>query len=403
MSVFFRHRDGSRCKHARKGRPPCPGGSWAYVVDLEPDPVTGKRRQKMKGGYVTKEAAEAAIPKPDAGEAVPTGTLGGFLAEWLVASAPAQRPATRRAYKTSAAHLAAELGHVKLEALSPAHVAAAQANLLASGRADGTGGLSPTTVRSCMVLLRTVLDAAVEWRRISWNPAKRVKTPAPAARKMTTWSPAQTQTFLAAVDGNRYGAAFWLLATTGMRRGEALGLRWCDVDLDAGKVRIRQTLGRPAGEVTIGEPKSERSRRTISIDPATVARLRRHRVGQLEERLQWGGAYRDHDLVFAREDGSPIIPENMNRIMATTTKAAGLPPIRVHDLRHGYATQALQARVNPRTVADRLGHSKVNVTLDTYSHVLPEVEEAEALRVAQIILGATADGSGEHDVSRGTT
>lgn len=390
--MFFRHRDGSRCRHLRSGRAPCPGGSWTYIVDLPS--LDGRRRQKRVGGFATRQAATEAAQKVtgavEAGEAVATGTVGVFLAEWLVAAAPTHRPSSQRAYKTFARHLTRELGHVKLADLSPAHVAAAQTALLDRGRADGAG-LSPTTVRGCMVLLRQALDAAVEWRRMSWNPARRVKAPAAAASPMKVWSPEETRAFLAAVEGERYRAVFWVLATTGMRRGEALGLRWGDVDLDTAKVSVRQTVTRPGGQLIIGEPKSERSRRTITIDPATMGQLRRQRVAQAEERLAWGGAYSDLDLVFAREDGSPVIPEYINRVMRRVSVAAGLPLIRVHDLRHGYATAALRARVNPRTVADRLGHARVNVTLDTYSHVLPEVEEAEAVRVAQIIVGGVED------------
>lgn len=390
-SVFYRHRDGSRCRHPRAGRAPCPGGAWSYVVDLPS--LDGRRRQKKVGGFATRQAAldasQMVAGAVDAGEAVATGTVGEFLAEWLVAAGPAQRPATQRAYRTFAGHLRDQLGHVKLADLSPAHVAAAQAALLGHGRRDGEGGLSPTTVRGCMVLLRQALDAAVTWRRMPWNPARVVKAPAAAASPMRVWSPEETRAFLARLEGERLAAAFWLLATTGMRRGEALGLRWLDVDLDAGKVTVRQTVTRPAGKVTIGEPKSERSRRTMTIDAVTIAHLRRHRTRQVEERLAWGPAYRTElDLVFAREDGSPVNPETLGRVMRRHAMAAKLPLIRVHDLRHGYATAALQARVNPRTVADRLGHARVNVTLDTYSHVLPEVEEAEAVRVAQIIVGA---------------
>lgn len=390
--VFFRHRDGSRCHHPRAGRAPCPGGSWAYVADLGADPVTGRRRQKFKGGYDTqqeaKDARQAVTGAVEGDEPIPTGTVGAFIAEWLVATAPSQRPATRRTYQTSASHLTDRLGHVKLSALSPAHVAAAQSALLENGRRNGTGGLSATTVHACMVLLRSILDDAVTWRRLGWNPARAVKAPAATTRPMTTWTPAETRAFLAAVAGERLAAVFWVLATTGMRRGEALGLRWCDVDLDAGKLRVAQTVTRPAGKVTIGETKNDRSRRTMSVDPVTLAELRRHRAAQVEHRLAWGQAYQAHfDLVFAREDGAPLNPEMLGRILRRHALATGLPLIRVHDLRHGYATEALRARVNPRTVADRLGHSRVNVTLDTYSHVLPVVEEAEAVRVAQIILG----------------
>lgn len=406
MSVFYRHRDGSRCRHERAGRRPCPGGSWCYVVDLAPEPGSGKRRQKKKGGYATKDAAKDAenvvLGRVATNEPVPVGTVGAFLREWLVAAGPSQRPATRRAYLTYSTHLIAQLDTVKLERLGPAEVAACQASLLAEGRRDGKeGGLSPTTVRGCMVLLRQALDDAVAWRRLPWNPARAVKAPAAAPSPMRTWTAEQTRAFLAAVDGHRLAPVFQLLAVTGMRRGEVLGLRWADVDLDTAKVSVRQTVTRPAGVVTIGETKTDRARRTMSIDPATVAALRRQRAAQAAERLQWGSAYQDRDLVFAKEDGSPVNPETPGRVLRSVATAAGLPVIRVHDLRHGYATQALAARVNPKTVADRLGHARVNVTLDTYSHVLPEVEEAEALRVAEIILGATKDAGRDQAVTRG--
>lgn len=381
-SVFFRHKDGSRCRHSRAGRAPCPGGSWSYVVDLPS--LDGSRRQKKKGGFPTKQAAADAVDevtgKLEAGEAIATGTVGAFLAEWIEVRATSLRPSSIRAYRTYLKYLTEQVGAVKLAELGPVHVAACQQALLVR--------LSPTTVRGTMVVLRTALKDAVRWRRLPWNPATVVATPAALPSPMRPWSADELRAFLSAVDGDRYHPLFVLLVSTGMRRGEVLGLRWADVDLDGARLAVRLTIGRVGGKVMAGEPKTAKSKRSIALDPLTVAALRRQRVAQLEERLAWGGLYVDGDLVFAREDGTPINPEQVGRVLRRFAAAAGVRPVRTHDLRHGWATAALEAGVHPKVVSDRLGHSKVSVTLDVYSHVAQAVEEEAARRVASKLLGA---------------
>lgn len=383
-TVFYRHRDGSRCRHPRAGRGSCPGGSWSYVVDLPT--WDGKRRQKKQGGFPTRQAAVEASQKVrsaiEAGDAVATGTVGAFLAEWLEVRSTSLRPASVRAYRTHLGYLIDQLGTVKLADLGPGHVAACQAALLAR--------LSPTTVRGVMVTLRQALKAAVAWRRLSWNPAAEVTMPQVLPSPMHPWTAEELRAFLAAAEGDRFYPIFVLLVSTGMRRGEVLGLRWADVDLDAGRLAVRHTIGRVGGKVLAGEPKTAKSKRSIALDPGTVAVLRRHRIAQLEERLAWGGLYRDQDLVFAREDGAPINPEYVGRALRRIAGKAGVRPVRTHDLRHGWATAALEAGVHPKVVSDRLGHSKVSVTLDVYSHVAQAVEEEAARLVASKLLGAPA-------------
>ena len=172
-----------------------------------------------------------------------------------------------------------------------------------------------------------------------------------------------------------------------MRRGEALALRWADVDLETKRVAVSQSLTSAAGTLSFSPPKTAKSRRSITLDPATVAALRTHRKLQLEERLAWGRGYEDSDLVFARENGSPIRPDSASRRFVELARAAGARRIRVHDLRHTYATIALVAGTHPKVVAERLGHSTIAVTLDTYSHVIPSLQEEAATAVARLILG----------------
>jgi integrase len=184
---------------------------------------------------------------------------------------------------------------------------------------------------------------------------------------MQVWSPEQLRVFLDHVRDDRLYAAWLLLATTGMRRGEVAGLRWVDVDLDAGRVSPRRPRVVVNHEVLVSEPKTAKGRRSIALDPATVAALRDHRRWQLEERLAVGPRWEDSGLVFTWPDGRPLHPERFSRWFEQHARAAGLPKIRLHDVRHSYANIA--------------------ITMDTYSHVLPGLDEQAAGTVAQLILG----------------
>ena len=169
----------------------------------------------------------------------------------------------------------------------------------------------------------------------------------------------------------------------------ALGLRWADVDLRAGQLAIRQTLVTADMVTLFGEPKSRRSRRVVALDGTTLDALQRHRRHQLEEKLALGPGYDDHDLVFARADGRPYEPDEFSREFDRKIKRLGVPRIRLHDLRHTWATLALQAGIHPKVVSERLGHSTIAITLDTYSHVTPSLQREAADQVAAVIFGAS--------------
>jgi integrase len=176
-----------------------------------------------------------------------------------------------------------------------------------------------------------------------------------------------------------------MAATTGMRRGEILGLRWQDIDLETARVAVRQTLISVDYRIEISTPKTASGRRSIAIDPTTVAALRRHRVLQLEEKLALGDAYDDLDLVFAGPTGGFVHPDGFGKAFQRLQSGADLPRIRFHDLRHTHATLALEGGIQSRVVSERLGHSTVAMTLDTYSHVLPGLQEAAAERFAKLL------------------
>ncbi len=199
---------------------------------------------------------------------------------------------------------------------------------------------------------------------------------------LRSWDSEQVRAFVAALDGQRLAAAFVLAVNTGMRRGEVLGLAWAEVDLDAPRITVRQSLVTVNGHAQLTTPKTGRPR-SFQIDSATAVALRQYRAVQRAERLAWGGAWHDTGLVFTKKDGTRVQPESLTKTFRAVVKGAGLPPIRFHALRHTHATLALQAGVGIKVVSQRLGHANVAITWDTYAHVLPDQDEhaAELFRV----------------------
>ncbi|MGH9017211.1 MAG: site-specific integrase, partial [Acidimicrobiales bacterium] len=244
------------------------------------------------------------------------------------------------------------------------------------------------------------LRDAVRWGLAPANAAAAADPPRARRPEMTVWSPAQLHDFLRqAADDSHY--TLWLFyLLTGMRRGEALALRWSDVDLDRATATVRRSLVPVDHGLSFGEPKTARGRRRIGLDPELVAALAAHRrrtsgAGGDAAGAGTAGGHEDGDaLVFAHPDGSPLHPERVSRWFARAVRRTGAPPIRLHDLRHLHATLALAAGVPVRVVADRLGHSSTAVTTDIYQHVLPEMDHDAARAVAGLVFPAGAPEAG---------
>lgn len=241
--------------------------------------------------------------------------------------------------------------------------------------------------------LRTALNSAYRRRLIPYNPAGQVELDAEPTREREVWTPAELATFLAVAAADRLGAAYHLLAMTGMRRGECCGLHWSDVDLDAGTLTIRQQLTQSGRKRAFGEPKTKRGARKISLDVATVAALRSHRAVQASERLSWGAAYSNEDLVFCREDGSPVAPDMVSRRFMDLSRRAGLPRIVLHGLRHTSATHALAAGVDVTIVSKRLGHARSSFTADAYTRLPEQVDRDAAELIAAMVRQAGQTGT----------
>ncbi|HVE46690.1 MAG TPA: site-specific integrase [Acidimicrobiales bacterium] len=384
------------------------GSRWYVWMDVGPGP-DGRRRQKSMGGFATRREAEAAFAEVRdqlrSGTYAPASslTLGEYLMDhWLPAVRASLRPTGWVVQRTNIAnHVVPALGSVQLQKLTPAKLHAFYADLLAHGRRDGRGGLSAHTVHGIHLMLRTALRDAMRFGYLGHNPAAEATGPSFARPEMCVWSPAQLGAFLAQVQHDRLYAAWLLFVTTGMRRGEVVGLRWADVDLPARRLSVTQAVVVAHGALVVSEPKTPASRRTIALDPATVSALGEHRRAQEAEREAAGSAWQDSGLVFTWPDGRVIRPDRFNVWFARHRRLAGLPKLRVHDLRHSHATTALAAGVPAKVVSERLGHANVAVTLDVYSHVLPSLQDEAAAKVARLILGddATADPPDEADTT----
>ena len=238
-----------------------------------------------------------------------------------------------------------------------------------------SGALAAGTVRKIHSTLHKALSQAVSDGLIPRNAAA-VQAPSPAPEEMRPLSEAEARAFLKAAreSGDRFEALYVLAITTGLRRGELLGLRWDDADLEQGTLRVGRALVREGGRHTLGETKTRRGRRQVNLTPRTVAVLKAHRERQLEQRAKHAGMYADHGLIFSSEIGTPLNPENLvKRSFKPLLKRSGLPEIRFHDLRHTCATLLMGRGVHPKLVQELLGHATIAMTLDTYSHYLPSM------------------------------
>ena len=206
---------------------------------------------------------------------------------------------------------------------------------------------------------------------------------------MKWWTAEELRVFLAAIDGHRLEAAYVLAATTGMRRGEVLGVRWSDLDSGRSRLAVRQTVVCVGYQITFGTPKTARGRRLIALDPITMAALAKHRQQQVDERAVLVDGFTDNDLMFAKVDGSPINPDYFSQAFDRTVAKLPIRRIRLHDLRHTHATIGLAAGIPPKVMSDRLGHATVAFTQDIYMHAIPRLEDEAAEQMADLIFGVT--------------
>ena len=362
------------------------------------DPDTGS-------GFTRREKAEAHLQ--DLLVSVRTGTyvepstmtVQEWSTGWLKRHKDRVRPSTWHGYETKLrVHVWPYIGDVKLQQLRPVHLDDLYATLRESGKRvknKPPAPLSTSTVHQVHTILGECLGDAVRKGVLARNPqeaatAPKISTKADGTVTMNTWSATQVATFLDRTSDHRHHALWAFLLLTGCRRGEALGLRWVDVDLDRARANVQQTIGKAGGKIVVGTTKSGAGRRPVALDTDLVRILSAQKIAQDDEKALVGVGYDDHGLVFANPDGTPLYPEGVSRMFGEKAEKAGLPKIRLHDCRHTWATLALQAGVHPKVVQERLGHANVSITLSIYSHVAPSMHDDAAEVVAGVIRAAKA-------------
>jgi len=318
-------------------------------------------------------------------------SVSAYLAQWIEGVPSSVRPTTYRGYENMVRkHLIPRLGRITLAKLTPTDLTAMYSHMLAAG-------LAPRTVGHAHRILGRALREAEVSGIVARNVCRLVHPPRVPHHEMRTLTAEQARALIAA-DGDRFHALYVVALASGARQGELLALRWSDVDMDAGTIRITRTLicgaragarkdnGVPQVEWTFTEPKTASSRRTIPIGRTAVEVLRRHRKAQAAERLLAGRAWHDGDLVFATTIGTPVNSSNLRTLYYALLARSGLPRIRFHDLRHTAATLLLEAGVHPRAVADRLGHATPSLVMNTYGHVTERMQR-EATAAMDAVLG----------------
>lgn len=389
--------------HVRQRKP----GVWQILFDAGPDPVTGKRRQKSRTIHGTEDDARALADRiaaeVDAGLFIDDAsmTVADLVESFLTVKASQVTPGTLATYRYWLKHLE-PISRRKIAQVSGGVLTLLYGRMLEDGR-------SPAVVASTHKAARMMFRSAVRWGYLAADPTARAEPPRYRTPEVVAWTADDLQRFLAATEGHQLHPAFVLLAMTGMRRGEVCGLQWSDIDLTAGTLTVRRNVTVTNGRATVGPLKTASSRRTISLDDGTVEYLRALRASRptglpnarppSEEggrkphrRSDEGGqrsvsqadtsSFSSWTYVISKSTGEPYNPASLTQTFKRYVKRLELPPLRLHGLRHTWATLALEAGVHVRVVADRLGHSSPAITLAVYSHSTPKLdrEAAEAVR-----------------------
>ena len=368
-------------------------GHFAIVLDTR-DPQTGKRRRKwisfsgtLRGARI--ECARLVTEmKSGAYVDATRETIAAFLDRWIEHMQGQVSPRSLERYaELCRNNIAPLLGAIPLTKLQPANISQAYAKALASGRRDGTGGLSPLTVHHMHRVLREALQQAVRWQLLARNPVDAVRPPKVERKQMQTLDAEATVVLMEAARGTNLFMPILLGVLCGLRRGEITALRWRSIDLDRGQLSVTASTEQTNRGIREKETKSGKSR-TVALPSLIVDELRRHRVAQAEGLLAAGVRLTDDHHVVAREDGQPVQPRSLTHAFVKFVRGHGLAPIRLHDLRHSHATHMLASGVHPKIAQERLGHSSVSVTIDLYSHVLPGMQAEAVSRVDAVLRDA---------------
>ena len=338
--------------------------------------MSGKTREEVR------QKLTKAIADRDGGLIFDAGTLSlrEYLDMWLndsVRDTVKQRTLENYEY-VSRVHLTPVLGGMRLQAITPAHIQGLYRSRLDSG-------LSGRTVKLIHTVLNKSLKQAIRYGLIARNPCEAVTPPRAKKKDVKALSPEEAKRFLQVSKGERLEALYVLAVTAGLREGELLGLRWQDVDLEAGTLSVRQQLTRTKDGLSFTSPKRNKSR-MVRLTVLALKVLKRHNVAQEQERLKAGSLWQEAGLVFTTRIGTPLDVSNLTYgSFRPLLERAGLPRIRIHDLRHTFATLLLSKGTHPKIVQEMLGHATISQTIDTYSHVLPDMQEGAVASMESVL------------------
>lgn len=352
------------------------GNAWSFTVDVGKDARTGKRKQKTQSGFKTKKEAQAALAElvndVEKGNFVePTKKkFKEFALEYMENTYKNRvKPST---YETTlnlvVTHIIPFFGNADINDIDQFLVHQFYNEKIKEG-------YSSPYIQGMHETIRLLLRVAKKWEILHKDIASMLEPPKLKRKEMKVWTIQQVNDFLKFTKHSRYHPIFFLAAYTGMRKGEILGLSWDDINFEEKTINVNKTLYRTKGLFLLQEPKTKNSIRTIYMDDDIIRVLKKQKVKQNLERLKYGGAYKEHNMVFSQETGEFANPNATNALFTRFLRQMGLPQIRFHDLRHTHATILLQMGVNPKIVAERLGHSSVQITLDTYSHVTAPMKQ----------------------------
>jgi integrase len=312
-----------------------------------------------------------------------------YLRSWLETMRPTVKESAWIRYEQLLrVHALPGIGRIPLARLTPQQVQHLYGDRLATGR-------SPTTINHLHGVLHHALEDALRLNLVPRNVTSLTKPPRVEKHEMQVYSPEQVDILLTTAMGHRQEAMFALAVSTGMREGEIIALKWSDVDLAKGSLQVRRGRQRTLKGYVDGNPKTDSGRRTIRLTRTAIEALRAHRTRQLQERLRLGEAWSEHNLVFPSAVGTPLEGPNLLRTYYRVVAKAGLPRIRFHDLRHTAATLLLLQGVPAKVVSEMLGHANIAITLDLYSHVLPDMQEQAAAAMEDILSRRRSERAGD--------
>lgn len=353
------------------------------TVGYSPDGVQRRKHVSHKTKAGARMLLQELIRKHEDGRFLTVAfTVAGYLERWLADKSRGLSARTSELYEEQILrYVNPRIGKIKISELRPG-----QAQQVIGHIADTVGVPTANKVRR---LLLQAFRKAVQWRYIQENPFDAVDALKEERVKWALWSSEQVQTFMEHIQGDRLYPAFYLLLVTGLRRGELLGLRWSD--LEGGQLHIQRSYTLLSGRPHWSEPKTENGRRTVTLPADALEVLEQHRDQQHHD----GSASRDSlDVMFTTPTGEPISPNTFNGIWKRLQEAAGVPPIRLHDLRHMHVSWLVQLGFDPRVIADRVGHADASFTLDRYSHAFESRRQATAVPL-DALLGGPRDSAAQ--------